>query len=97
MSKGLRFSAVFITAFIFSLTTAFAQNVTITGKVINATSKEGVSAVSVSVKDGTEGTFTDVNGEFRLTVKSLPVTLVFSSIGFTMQEINVSSAGAPVE
>lgn len=97
MRKSLRFSAVWFTAFILSLTTAFAQNLTINGKVTNATTKETVSAVSVSVKGGTEGTFTDANGEFRLTVKSLPVTLVFSSIGYVMQEVVVSSTATTVE
>ena len=96
MRKGLLFSAVCLTAFIFSFTHAFAQNVTLTGKVTHATTKEGVSAVSITVKDGAEGTFTDVNGDFRLTVKSLPVTLVISSIGFEMQEVTVTTAGTPV-
>src|SRR5688572_5588266 len=96
MRKSLRFSAVFLTAFLFSLTIAYAQTTTITGKVTHAATNEGVSAVTVAVKGGAEGTFTDANGDFRLTVKKLPVTLVFSSIGFETQEVNVTSADAAV-
>lgn len=91
MRRGFRFSAVFITALICSLAT-LAQSVTITGKVTSAVTKEGLSGVTVSVKGSSEGTFTDPNGDFKMTVKKLPVTLVFTSIGFEQQEATVNSA-----
>src|SRR5215213_12028817 len=98
MRKSLRFSAVLLAAFIFSLTIAFAQSttITITGNVKNAASKESVGAVSVTVKDGTEGTFTDANGNFKLLLKKLPATLLISSIGYETQEVIVTG-DAPVE
>jgi outer membrane receptor for ferrienterochelin and colicin len=71
-----------------------AQNTTISGNVRNSNTKEGTGAVSVTVKDGTVGTFTDDKGNFKLTVKSLPVTLLVSSIGYELQEVNVTSAAA---
>lgn len=92
MRKSVRFSAVFIAALIFSLTTAFAQTTTITGKVTNSVTKEGVGAVSVTVKGGPEGTYTDANGDFKLSVKKLPVVLLITSVGFEQQEVTVSSA-----
>jgi outer membrane receptor protein involved in Fe transport len=95
MRKRLRLSAVLFTAIIFSLT-CFAQNVTITGSVKNATNKEGVGAVSVTVKNGPQGTFTAPDGDFKISVPKLPVVLVFSSVGFEMQELTVSDAGTPV-
>jgi outer membrane receptor protein involved in Fe transport len=73
--------------------TVFAQNVTITGNVRNSNTKEGAGAVSVTVKGGTGGTFTDDKGNFKLTVKSLPVTLLISSVGYDLQEVTVSTAG----
>jgi outer membrane receptor protein involved in Fe transport len=73
---------------------AFAQNVTISGNVRNSNTKEGVGAVSVTVKGGTAGTFTDDKGNFKLTVKSLPVTLLISSVGFELQEVTASNPGA---
>ena len=77
--------------------TAFAQNATISGKVKNSNTKEAAGAVSVTVKGSTEGTFTDDKGNFRLTVKSLPVTLLISSVGYELQEVTVSSASNPVD
>lgn len=91
MRKGFLFSAVLITALLSSITT-FAQSSTITGKVTNSVTKEGVGEVSVSVKGSSEGTFTDPNGDFKLNVKKLPVTLVFTSVGFDQQEVIVNSA-----
>src|SRR5262245_48264987 len=76
---------------------ATAQN-TITGNVRNATTKENVPAVSVGIKGTGVGTFTDEKGNFRLTFSQpLPVTLVFTSIGFDAQEVTVSSASSPVQ
>jgi outer membrane receptor protein involved in Fe transport len=71
---------------------AFAQNVTVSGNVRNSSTKEGAGAVSITVKGGTAGTFTDDKGNFRITVKSLPVTLLVSSVGYELQEITVSDA-----
>jgi uncharacterized membrane protein YbjE (DUF340 family) len=71
---------------------AFAQNVTVSGNVRNSSTKEGAGAVSITVKGSTAGTFTDDKGNFRITVKSLPVTLLVSSVGYELQEITVSDA-----
>lgn len=76
---------------------AFAQNVTVSGNVRNSATKEAAGAVSVTVKDGTAGTFTDDKGNFKITVKSLPVTLLISSVGYELQEVVVSSVAAPVQ
>ncbi|UEG48916.1 TonB-dependent receptor [Ferruginibacter lapsinanis] len=71
---------------------ANAQSTIIIGKVENSSSKEDVAAVSVTVKGGTDGTFTDDKGNFKLTTnQKLPLTLLFSSVGFEMQEVVVRS------
>ncbi|MDB5202807.1 MAG: hypothetical protein JWQ27_2216 [Ferruginibacter sp.] len=72
--------------------TAFAQNVTISGNVRNSVSMENASAVSVTIKGSDNGTYTDDKGNFSITTKSLPATLVFSSIGFEPQEVVVSTS-----
>jgi outer membrane receptor protein involved in Fe transport len=82
-------------ASLFSLS-AFSQAITITGTVTNSVTNEVVPAVSVSVRGASIGTFTDERGSFRLNVNSLPVTLLFSSIGFESQEVTVTSADSPV-
>lgn len=77
---------------------AVAQSVTITGSVKNSTNKEGVPAVSVTVKGSSSGTFTDEKGNFKLvTSQKPPFTLIFTSIGFETQEFKVSGASDAVE
>ena len=58
---------------------------TIKGKVIDE-SGEPLPFVNVLKKNTVSGVSTDENGEFSLDVKKLPVTLVFSSVGFTSME-----------
>jgi outer membrane receptor protein involved in Fe transport len=95
MRRALRFAAVLTTTLILSHT-LFAQSTTITGKVTNSVTKEGVGSVSVTVKETGEGTFTDPNGEFRITVKHLPVTLSVTSVGFVDQQATVTNASDAV-
>jgi outer membrane receptor protein involved in Fe transport len=71
---------------------AFAQNVTLGGNVKNSASGENAPAVSVTIKGADGGTFTDDKGNYSLTTKSLPVTLVFSSVGYSAQELTVTEA-----
>jgi len=76
----------------------FAQSVVITGNVRSSTNKEFVPAASVTIKGGNAGTFTDSKGNFKLiTTQKPPFTLVFSSIGFETQEIQVTDAASPVQ
>ena len=96
MRKSVCFS--FLTLLAILLTTAtFSQQITISGRIRNVTSKELVPAVSVQVKGGSQGSFTDDNGNFKLSVPNLPVTLVVSSVGFESKEITVENANATVE
>jgi outer membrane receptor for ferrienterochelin and colicin len=93
----LRLGAVTIlTLTSFSL---FSQTpVIISGNVHNSQSKEKVPAVSVTIKGSTAGTYTDDRGNFRLaTSHSLPLVLIFSSIGFELQEVTVSDAATAVQ
>src|SRR4051794_21962480 len=66
---------------------------TITGNVKNSASNQPVSAVSVIIKGSGEGTYTDDRGNFKIaTSRKLPLTLVFSSVGFAIKEFVVASA-----
>jgi outer membrane receptor protein involved in Fe transport len=91
MRKVTSYLVAFLLANIITIG-AFAQNVTINGNVRNSSSKDGSGAVSVLVKGEDNGTFTDDKGNFRLTVKKLPVTLLISSVGYELQEVTVSNA-----
>jgi outer membrane receptor protein involved in Fe transport len=75
---------------------AFAQNVTISGNVRNNATAENASAVSVTIKGSDAGTFTDANGHFSISAKNVPVTLVFSSVGYATQEVTVTNASQKV-
>ena len=67
------------------------QSTTVTGSVKNGKSNEAVSAVSVTIKGGTTGTFTDDKGNFRFTtVQKPPFTLVISSVGYANKEVTVT-------
>ncbi|MBC7688578.1 MAG: carboxypeptidase-like regulatory domain-containing protein, partial [Aquabacterium sp.] len=71
---------------------AFAQT-TISGNIINSVNGESVSAVSVTIKGASNGTFTDDKGNFKIAIdKKLPVTLMFTSVGFALQEVTVNNA-----
>jgi len=69
-----------------------AQHIKISGTVRNSADKDNIAAVSVVVKETGVGTYTDHKGNFTIHVKSLPSTLIFSSIGFVTLEKSVSVA-----
>ncbi|SDE55136.1 TonB-linked outer membrane protein, SusC/RagA family [Mucilaginibacter pineti] len=76
--------------FLFSVTSAFAQNVTVKGKVFDVATGEPLIGVSVAVKGTTAGTQTDVNGAYTLST-SPTATLTFSYIGYTAKSVAVNS------
>lgn len=68
---------------------------TVSGKITDEATGEGLIGVNVLVKGTVLGTITDVDGNFSLTVSSSPpITLVISSIGYARQEIEVTDASA---
>src|SRR4051812_23425234 len=76
----------------FALSAFAQQSVTVSGSVKNSKTKEAVSAVSVTIKGTSYGTFTDDKGDFKITTtQKLPFTLVFSSVGFADKEVSVIS------
>ena len=79
----------FVISFLMLLPLTMAAQ-TIKGKVID-TSGEALPFMNVVLKGTTNGTTTDDNGEFSITVKSLPATLVVSSIGYTTKELKVKN------
>ena len=82
------FSKSLIIAFLFLFTQAISAQV-IKGKVVNADG-EGMPYINVLEKGTANGVSTDENGSFSITVKKLPSTLVFSSLGFKSLEKNIS-------
>ena len=74
------------------------QSTTVSGSVKTSKTKEAISAVSVSVKGGVSGTFTDDKGNFKFsTQQKVPFTLVFSSVGYLNKEVTVTSNNQVVD
>ncbi len=73
------------------LTTAVtAQKFTVTGVVNDATDQTGIPGATVLEKGTTNGTITDINGKYTITVSGDQVTLVYSYIGYKTIEMPVS-------
>ncbi|MFP4293662.1 MAG: SusC/RagA family TonB-linked outer membrane protein [Cyclobacteriaceae bacterium] len=60
---------------------AWAQERTVTGKVTDADTGEGLPAVNVLLEGTTTGVVTDLDGNYRISVPSDGGTLIFSFIG----------------
>jgi outer membrane receptor protein involved in Fe transport len=96
MRKFTSYLVTMVLANVFTMA-AFAQNVTISGTVKNIASGENAAAVSVTIKGSDAGTFTNDKGAYSITAKSLPVTLIFSSVGYTAQEVMVTDASGKTD
>jgi len=79
-------TAIFLLAPILS----FCQVKTITGKVTDSTGA-GIEKVSVRVKGAPGGTTTHTDGSFTISTGANASVLVFSSIGYTNQVINIGN------
>ena len=80
MQKLLSLISAFV--MLFCATDMFAQSVTVTGRVIDA-SGEPLIAVTVYEDGNTaNGTMTDIDGNYTLKVSSAKATIVFSCLGF---------------
>jgi TonB-linked SusC/RagA family outer membrane protein len=69
---------------------AFAQDMNVTGRVTDATDGLPLPGVNVVVKGTTNGTVTDTDGRYSLTVSNSANVLIFSFIGLVTQEIEIS-------
>lgn len=76
--------------FLFFSLIVSAQDRVISGKVSDATGK-GVLGVSVTVKGRTLGTVTTEDGSYTLSIPSSATTLVFTSVGYSAQELPINS------
>ena len=79
-----------------SFTPAFSQNKVISGKVTDSKDGSPLQGVSIIPKGSAKGTTTSKDGSFSITVNSNVSTLIFSSIGFGTQQIQVSGASVSV-
>ena len=85
----LRFGLMSILLGLFAVQ-SFAQNVTITG-VVKDQSGEPLIGVNVMEKGTTNGSITDVDGKYSVSVKGSKTILMFSYIGYLSQEMAVGN------
>ncbi len=86
---------LFFLALLFSVATAAAQSVSVSGKVTYAEDGSPVIGARIQVKGTSTGTATDVNGAYKLTIpaNAAQKVLVFSSMGLATQEIATPTSG----
>ena len=68
-----------------------SQSQSVTGKVVDNDNDEGLPGVNVIIKGTTEGTVTDVEGKYHISVPAGQAVLVFSSVGYISEEVAVGS------
>lgn len=76
---------------ILTVVSVLAQTKTITGRVASVEEPDGVPGASVVVKGTTQGTITDLDGTYSLTVPADATTLVFSFVGYLTKEMPIGS------
>ena len=69
-----------------------AQDRTISGKVTDRSTNQGLPGVTVLAKGTTVGTGTNADGSFSLSVPSTATTLVFSFVGYASQEQTIGAS-----
>lgn len=69
---------------------SFSQKMRVSGRVLSSDDKMPLPGVTVLVKGATNGTITDLNGDYQIDVKESDI-LVFSFVGFQSEEIEVNN------
>ncbi|MEQ6119451.1 SusC/RagA family TonB-linked outer membrane protein [Reichenbachiella sp. MALMAid0571] len=77
----------------FSLSVQAGDNLdkSISGKVTSSVDGEGIPGVNVVIKGVQEGTITDIEGNYSLSVADETAVLVFSFVGYNAQEVVVGN------
>ncbi|WP_373515218.1 SusC/RagA family TonB-linked outer membrane protein [Persicitalea sp.] len=72
--------------------TALAQSRSVSGKITDTASGQGIPGVNILQKGTTIGTSTNADGEFQLSVSPNATTLVVSSVGYQAREVPLTSS-----
>ena len=79
-----------LTLLLISLSVSIQAQVTISGKIVDSTSREPLAGASVFAQNTTQGTVTNSSGEFSITLKSGGYELIFSFTGYLTQQIQIT-------
>ncbi|MER2999548.1 SusC/RagA family TonB-linked outer membrane protein [Pontibacter populi] len=91
MKKSLLLSFIFVFALVVQV---LAQNRTVTGKVTDQETGQGLPGVTVLVKGTSTGTATGIDGGFSIAVPSNDAVLEFRYVGYDSKEVAVGSQSA---
>ena len=83
--------------FLSAVSLAQAQNREISGKVLNAVTREAIPYPTISVVGGIQAAQGDARGEFRIVVPVAPVTLSARAIGYKRGAVKVPEAQSSIE
>jgi TonB-linked SusC/RagA family outer membrane protein len=75
----------------------FAQNTTVTGRVLSETGSEAMAGVTVTVKGTSRTVQTNGDGRFSIELPSASGTLVIRSVGYFNKEVSVSGGQTNVQ
>jgi TonB-linked SusC/RagA family outer membrane protein len=85
--SGLR--ALLVFALLSASLTSFSQDITVKGKVTDASSGEAMIAVNVVIKGTVQGVVTDINGQYTMPNCPSDAVLAFSYVGYEPVEVPV--------
>lgn len=93
--RTVKFLAVTLLVAFATCIGAFAQNRTVSGKVLDNQQQPLIGA-AVLISGTSTGTTTDVNGSFSMSVPSGDVVLEVSSLGYITRKVSVPAAKSSV-
>ncbi|RLD90384.1 MAG: hypothetical protein DRJ09_04370, partial [Bacteroidetes bacterium] len=86
-----KFVQVFIIG-LFAISSVAAQNKMITGTVTDSKTGETLIGVNVTfANDPSQGTITDIDGKYQLSVPETVTAISFSYVGYTTQVIDITA------
>ncbi|MCG8476052.1 MAG: SusC/RagA family TonB-linked outer membrane protein, partial [Cytophagales bacterium] len=88
MIRKLLFACVFA---MLAASVSWAQSRQVTGRVTDKETGEGIPGVTVMEKGTTNGVGTDFDGKFSIKVMGSSAVLVFNSVGYAPQEVEVGN------
>jgi outer membrane receptor protein involved in Fe transport len=96
LSNLFKLFSVFLCIFLSA--NAYAQEISIKGKITDKATKEGLIGANVQIKGTNYGSVTDMNGNFEIKADvKLPVTLEVTYLGFATQTIDVTDANQDIQ
>ncbi|MDN5200084.1 SusC/RagA family TonB-linked outer membrane protein [Fulvivirgaceae bacterium BMA10] len=89
MRKKVRLFIVFLLAF--GMQNLQAQDITVSGTVTSSEDQGGLPGVNVFIEGSSQGTVTDIDGKYSLQLPDGSKALLFSSIGYISQRIEIGN------